>query len=71
MSKRVRRPRKRRSESNAVTAASEEKSASRAVAAQEQFEADYAYVLKDLRWIFILAAVMFTLLIILNLVLGN
>jgi hypothetical protein len=38
--------------------------------AQEEFEAEYSYVLKDLRWVFILAAIMFTLLIVLNLVLG-
>ncbi|MBK8905102.1 MAG: hypothetical protein IPM53_28230 [Anaerolineaceae bacterium] len=33
------------------------------------FAEEYAYVLKDLRWVFILAAVMFVLLIVLNLVL--
>jgi hypothetical protein len=36
---------------------------------QEVFESDYAYVLKDLRWVFILAAIMFALLIALNLIL--
>ncbi|MEW5986380.1 MAG: hypothetical protein AB1791_07080 [Chloroflexota bacterium] len=33
----------------------------------EEFKAEYAYVLKDLRRVFALAAVMFTLLILLNL----
>ncbi len=33
----------------------------------EQFRLDYAYVLKDLRTVFILAAIMFALLIALNL----
>lgn len=33
------------------------------------FAEEYAYVLKDLRWVFVLAAVMFVLLIVLNLVL--
>ena len=33
------------------------------------FAQEYAYVLKDLRWVFILAAIMFVLLIILNVVL--
>ena len=70
MAKRVRRPRKRRVDSGSVTAAAEEKPVSRSVAAQEEFEAEYAYVLKDLRWVFILAAVMFALLIALNLILG-
>lgn len=36
---------------------------------EEEFREEYAYVIKDLRWIFILAALMFTLLIVLNLVL--
>lgn len=36
---------------------------------EEELRQEYAYVLKDLRWIFVLAAAMFTLLIVLNLVL--
>ena len=36
---------------------------------EEELREEYAYVIKDLRWIFILAALMFTLLIMLNLVL--
>ncbi|RMG91726.1 MAG: hypothetical protein D6706_17940 [Chloroflexi bacterium] len=37
--------------------------------AEEKFQQEYAYVIRDLRQIFILAGAMFTLLIILNLVL--
>ncbi|MCA9954612.1 MAG: hypothetical protein H6657_12010 [Ardenticatenaceae bacterium] len=33
------------------------------------FAEEYAYVLKDLRWVFALAAIMFVLLVVLNLVL--
>lgn len=35
----------------------------------EQFQQEYAYVLKDLRFIFVLAGIMFALLIIINLIL--
>ncbi len=35
----------------------------------EQFQMEYAYVIRDLRRVFILAGIMFTLLIILNIVL--
>ncbi len=35
----------------------------------EKFRIEYAYVIKDLRTIFILAGIMFTLLIVINLVL--
>lgn len=35
----------------------------------EQFQQEYAYVIKDLRRVFLLAAAMFVLLIVLNLVL--
>ncbi|MCK5921180.1 MAG: hypothetical protein KAG66_09580 [Methylococcales bacterium] len=38
-------------------------------AAAQTFEQEYAYVLKDLRLVFILAIIMFVLLIVLNLVL--
>jgi hypothetical protein len=66
MAKKVRRPRKRTtSESTATTI--EEQSPTKSLTAQEEFEAEYAYVLKDLRWVFILAAIMFALLIALNL----
>ena len=39
------------------------------LSATEQFQLEYAYVLRDLRLVFILAGIMFALLIILNLVL--
>jgi hypothetical protein len=52
-----------------ITAAAEVKTPSKSITAQEEFEAEYAYVLKDLRWVFILAAIMFALLIVLNLIL--
>lgn len=39
------------------------------ISSEQQFQMDYAYVIKDLRRIFILAGIMFALLIILNLVL--
>ena len=68
MAKKVRRPKRRRPESVASTD-SEEKTSSKSVTAQEAFESEYAYVLRDLRWVFILAAVMFALLIVLNLIL--
>lgn len=35
----------------------------------EEMKEEYAYVVRDLRWVFILAGIMFTLLIVLNLVL--
>lgn len=39
------------------------------LSAEEKFQMEYAYVIKDLRSILILAVVMFALLIVLNLVL--
>ena len=45
------------------------KSSSRAENTAEEFRVDYAYVLKDLRRVFILAGILFTLLIALNLLL--
>ena len=44
---------------------------SRSQAAAERIEDEYAYILGDLRRVFILAAAMFALLIILNIVLGQ
>lgn len=67
MAKKVRRTRKSIKESESSTGAG---ASSSSLTAQEEFEAEYAYVLKDLRWVFILAAIMFTLLIVLNLILG-
>ena len=67
MAKKVRRPRKRRTTSETITTSIEEQAPTKSLTAQEEFEAEYAYVLKDLRWVFILAAIMFALLIALNL----
>jgi hypothetical protein len=69
MAKKVRRPRKRRVETVSTTAEAAETTPSKSMTDQEVFESDYAYVLKDLRWVFILAAIMFALLIALNLIL--
>ena len=66
MAKKVRRPRKRTTTESSITTA-EEQTPTKSLTAQEEFEAEYAYVLKDLRWVFILAAIMFALLIALNL----
>lgn len=41
-----------------------------ALSREEQFREDYAYVIKDLRQVFIIAAAMFILLIALNLLLA-
>lgn len=68
MAKKVRRPRKRRVTSDS-SAVAEDQTPAKSLTAQEEFEAEYAYVLKDLRWVFILAAIMFALLIALNLIL--
>lgn len=57
MAKRVRRTRGTQSASSEPT-----------LTAEEQFKLDYAYVIKDLRAVFILAGIMFLLLILLNLV---
>jgi hypothetical protein len=70
MARKVRRPRKRQENINTTTA-DDNKSSSKSISAQEAFELEYAYVLKDLRWVFILAAIMFALLIALNLFLGG
>lgn len=35
----------------------------------EDFKVDYSYVVRDLRWVFTLAAAMFVLLIVLNIIL--
>ena len=62
MAKKVRRVRRNRSSDRTEEGATESP-------ATEQLREEYAYVLKDLRRVFILAAIMFTLLIVLNLVL--
>lgn len=71
MAKKVRRPRKRQIDNTGSAGADEEKNASKSITAQEAFETEYAYVLNDLRWVFILAAIMFALLIALNILLGS
>ncbi|MCA9962490.1 MAG: hypothetical protein R3E31_17095 [Chloroflexota bacterium] len=38
---------------------------------EQQFQQEYAYVIKDLRQVFLLAGVMFVLLIVLNLLLQS
>jgi hypothetical protein len=60
MAKRGRRVRKPRAQHDSDVSGS---------SSAEEFEQEYAYVLKDLRRVFALAAVMFVLLIALNLVL--
>ena len=65
MSKKVRRTRKPAPTRGTIT----EKFAEPPKKQTEDFQVEYAYVLKDLRTIFILAALMFILLIALNLIL--
>ena len=60
MAKKVRRA--RRSQSSPA------KSSEPTLTAEQQFKLDYAYVIKDLRHVFLLAGIMFLLLIVLNLV---
>jgi hypothetical protein len=71
MAKKVRRPRKRQINDQITAEAAVEKAASKSLTAQEAFESEYAYVMQDLRWVFILAAIMFALLIALNILLGS
>jgi|GEM_PF-4465365 len=74
-SKKVRRVRKARPKvskpttTTTVTAAPETAEPARTISTAEQFQSEYAYVLKDLRLVFLLAAIMFLLLIVLNIVL--
>lgn len=68
MAKRVRRVRKSRAKTLETTA-SETADSGKPLSIAEQFQLEYAYVLKDLRFVFILAAIMFLILIALNLVL--
>ncbi len=76
MAKKVRRVKKKRkkraSASSPEPAAKDEAKAEPAnetLSATDQFRFDYAYVIKDLRRVLILAGTMFALLIILNLIL--
>jgi hypothetical protein len=73
MAKSTRRARRRKlkqlqTDQNTTTAAAVNKTSKKQSKAA-QFRQEYAYVLKDLRRIFALAAVMFALLILLNLLL--
>ena len=63
--RRVRRPRNKKPVSTEVEADVKQPKLS----AAEQFELEYAYVLRDLRRVFVLAGFMFALLIVLNLIL--
>lgn len=63
MSKRTRRTTSRGKPTTAVD------SSGKKLSKEEQFKLEYAYVFRDLRTIFILAALMFALLIALNLIL--
>ena len=77
MTKKVRRVKKKRSpktqvpngEADVKASAAAEQVVEQTLSATEQFRFDYAYVVKDLRRVMILAASMFALLIILNLIL--
>jgi hypothetical protein len=78
MAKKVRRVTKARPRSQPVSLPTDRKAtaagesappATPSVSAEEQFRQEYAYVLKDLRWVFTLAGIMFALLIVLNLIL--
>ena len=68
-SKKARRTRQRPAKSTGTVAEPQATESAATDSTVDQFHQEYAYVIKDLRRIFILAAVMFILLIILNLVL--
>lgn len=68
MAKKVRRVRRSRSEESAEES-NPALPARPVLTPEEEFRSEYAYVLKDLRRVFILAIVMFALLIALNLLL--
>lgn len=78
MAKKVRRVKKKRSQNKQAAPTIEETIAETTVvetpvesqiSSTDQFRLDYAYVVKDLRRVLILAAIMFALLIALNLLL--
>jgi hypothetical protein len=78
MAKKVRRVKKKRKETRQksstqnvsdVAAPTSETATGKQLSSSEQFRLEYAYVVKDLRRVLILAALMFALLITLNLVL--
>jgi hypothetical protein len=78
MAKKVRRVKKKRKRKDQATSSSEETTAAAStteapaesqLSSADQFRLDYAYVVKDLRRVLILAAIMFALLIVTNLLL--
>lgn len=69
MAKRTRRPKKKQTTTAETTVKQAGTVSTRQEPTVDEFQLEYSYVLKDLRRIFLLAAAMFTLLIILNLVL--
>lgn len=79
MAKKVRRVKKKKRKQTAGAAAANQaanetgelvdKNLQQPISSTEQFRLDYAYVVKDLRRVLILAGAMFALLIILNLLL--
>lgn len=78
MAKKVRRVKKKRQQKNRTTSSREEATAAVPVteapvepqlSSTDQFRHEYTYVVKDLRRVLVLAAIMFALLIALNLLL--
>jgi len=77
MAKKVRRVKKKRkskmrtepAQEDAILTASTSETTEQQLSSTEQFRLEYAYVVKDLRRVLILAALMFALLIALNLLL--
>ncbi|MCB9421492.1 MAG: hypothetical protein H6667_16935 [Ardenticatenaceae bacterium] len=69
MARKVRRVRPTQSGTKAADTAKEKATAKPKLSPEEQFRQEYAYVLKDLRQVLILAIAMFALLIVLNVVL--
>lgn len=69
MAKKVRRVRPTKSGSKKAETAEAKAALKTKLNPEEQFRQEYAYVLKDLRQVLVLALVMFALLIVLNVVL--
>lgn len=68
-SKKTRRARQRQAKPTGAIAEPQATETATTDSTVDQFQQEYAYVLKDLRRVFLLATAMFALLIILNLVL--
>lgn len=68
-SKKARRTRPRQAKSTSTVAGPQATETATVDSTVDPFQQEYAYVIKDLRRVFLLAAAMFILLIILNLVL--